>query len=237
MTLQLPSLAPAGLSTPSLASLAVVAALHTSAAANASTANPFFWYVTRAAAVSAYITLTATVVLGLVRSLGRVAHVRLSWVLDESHQYLALLTAALVTVHLLALLLDPLIPFSLLNLLVPLSEPYRPFAVDLGVLALYGLVVVLASSWLRQRIKYTTWRQLHYTSFAVFLLVTAHGILAGSDAAEPWMAHVYQGAIGIVVVLILARLFWPLPASSPARPVGRENTPPPARPRPRSASR
>lgn len=229
--------AQAGLSTLAFVSLAVVAALHTSAAASATTANPFFWYVTRAAAVSAYIFLTATVVLGLVRSLGRVTRVRLSWIMDEAHQYLALLTAALVAVHLLSLLLDPLIPFSMLNMLVPLSQPYRPLAVDLGVLSLYGLVVVLASSWLRRRIKYTTWRKLHYTSFAVFLLVTLHGIFAGSDAGQPWMIRVYEIAAGAVILLVLVRIFWPSQSGSAARPTAEATAVAPARSRPRSLAR
>ena len=210
------------------AALALVfAASSTALRASATTANPFLWYVTRAAAVSAYITLSATVVLGLVRSLGRVTHVRLTWMLDEAHQFLALLTAGLVALHLISLVFDPLIPFSVLNLLIPLSEPYRPFAVDLGVLTLYGLVIVLASSWLRHRMKYASWRALHYISFAVFLLVTLHGILAGSDAGSPWMRDVYIAASGIVILLVLVRIFVSTDDQDPRRSVRPPNYPPP----------
>jgi hypothetical protein len=58
-----------------------------------SSANPFFWYVTRAAAVSSYIVLTAVVLLGISRSLVRIAGARASWVLDEIHQFLAAMVA------------------------------------------------------------------------------------------------------------------------------------------------
>jgi methionine sulfoxide reductase heme-binding subunit len=181
------------------------------------TANPLLWYVTRAAAVSAYITLTVTVILGMARSLARVTSTRVSWMLDEVHQFLAVLVAAFVGLHLLSLLFDPLIPFAPLNLLVPLDQPYRPFAVDLGVLAVYGLVIVLGSSWLRRRIAYASWRTLHYTSFAVFALVTLHGILAGSDAGQPWMRLVYLVAGGLVGLLVFLRMFWP--QDQPSQPV------------------
>ena len=192
------------------APLAALSAAVTSAASatSAATVNPLLWYVTRAAAVSAYITLTATVVLGIIRSLTRVGRIRVTWMLDEAHQVLALLTAAFVTLHLLSLMFDPLIPFSLLNVLLPIAEPYRPLAVDLGVLALYGLAIVLVSSWLRRSISHARWRALHYTSFAVFLLVTLHGILAGSDAGQPWMRLVYVGAGGAAGLLVLMRLLW-----------------------------
>ncbi len=181
-------------------------------AATSATANPFLWYVTRAAATSAYITLAATVIIGLFRSLARVSRLRNSrvlWLLDELHPYLAVLTLALVVFHLLSLVFDPLIPFSLLNLLLPFDQPYRPLAVDLGVLALYGLAVVWLSSWLKRRITHASWRTLHYTSFIAFLLVTLHGIFAGSDSAEAWMRLLYIGVSGVVTALVLARIFWP----------------------------
>lgn len=189
-------------------------------ATSAATANPLLWYVTRTAAVSAYITLTMTVILGLARALARTARVRSSrvlWLLDEAHPYLALLTTAFVALHLLSLVFDPLIPFTPLNLVLPIAEPYRPFAVDVGVLALYALAVVLLSSWLRRRITYARWRTLHYTSFVVFALVTLHGLLAGSDAGESWMRVVYLCGAGTVAGLALLRIIWPTAATSPAQ--------------------
>ncbi|HEY7833707.1 MAG TPA: ferric reductase-like transmembrane domain-containing protein [Ktedonobacterales bacterium] len=188
-----------------------LAALLASLRASATTANPLLWYVTRAAAVSAYITLSCTAALGIWRSLGRVTRRRVSWLLDEAHQYLALLTAAFILLHLLALVFDPLIPFAPLNLLVPLGEPYRPFAVDLGVLTLYALVIVLVSSWLRRSLSFASWRALHYVSFVAFVLVTLHGLLAGSDAGQPWMRLVYIGASLAVGLLVIMRLMTPTP--------------------------
>src|SRR5262249_6247925 len=99
-----------------------------SASASATTADPLLWYVTRTAALSAYVTLSSMVVLGLCRSLVRIARLRNPWTLDEVHQFLAVLTAGFVALHLLSLVFDPLIPFALLNLLLPGDEPYRPFA-------------------------------------------------------------------------------------------------------------
>jgi predicted ferric reductase len=200
---------------PALLSAHLLPVASTVKAASATAANPFFWYVTRAAALSSYLVLTVVVLLGISRSLVRIAGSRASWVLDEIHQFLALLVAALVGLHLLSLFLDPLIPFSLLNFWLPIGEPYRPFAVDLGVLALYGLVIVLVSSWLRRYIRYARWRTLHYSSFAVFLLVTLHGVLAGSDSGQPWMILVYLGAAVSVILMTLVRLLW-LPEGTPS---------------------
>ena len=108
----------------------------------AALAGTTMWYLTRAAAVSAYALLALTVVLGLLRSLVRSVGVRTGgviWWLDELHQFSAPLAGAFVVLHLTTLLLDSFLSFSLANLLLPVGEPYRPLATGLGVLALYAL--------------------------------------------------------------------------------------------------
>lgn len=172
----------------------------------AETASPVLWYVTRATAVSAYIALTLSVALGMMRTIARRAHERLSGVVDDLHQLVATLAGLFVLGHLVALALDPFLPFSVLNLLAPIDEPYRPLAVSLGVFSLYTMVLLLFSSWLRRRLPYQLWRVIHYISFAAFVLVTAHGWLAGSDSGELWMRAVYGFATAAVLFLTLARM-------------------------------
>lgn len=191
--------------------------LHVVGAANMRAADaapsPMLWYVTRTMGVSAYVALTLSVALGMLRTIARSAHERLSWVIDELHQFIALLAGLLLLGHLVALALDPFLPFSVINLLLPVAEPYRPFAVALGVLSLYGMVILLFSSWLRRHMPYRAWRLLHYASFITFVLVTVHGWQAGSDTGEPWMRAVYGFSAAAVAFLTLARMLVGLSAS------------------------
>lgn len=174
--------------------------------AHAAQTSPTLWYLTRALAVGAYVSLTLSMLFGAMRSIARQSRERMSWVVDELHQFVATLAAALVLGHLITLLLDPYLPFTLRNLLVPLDEPYRPFAVILGIFALYVMVALLLTSWFRSLLPYTFWRALHFLSFAAFILVTAHGLLAGSDASEPWMRAVYAASAGAFGFVTLLRL-------------------------------
>ena len=176
-------------------------------AAASAYASPLLWYLTRATAVSAYVVLALSVMLGMLRGVARSSGERLSWITDELHQTLATFFFGLVLLHLITLIYDPFLPFSVANILLPVNEPYKPFGVDLGVLALYTLVVVLFSSWVRRAIPYRFWRGLHYASFATFVLVTLHGLLAGSDASQPWMRGIYAGAACAVGFLVLMRWF------------------------------
>jgi predicted ferric reductase len=169
--------------------------------------SPTLWYITRATATSAYVALSFSVMLGILQVIARNAAERLSWLVDESHKFIATLSGVLVLGHLVTLLLDPYLPFSLINLLLPLNEPYRQTAVDFGVFGLYAMALLLLTSWLRRRMRYRLWRGVHYISFVMFALVTAHGWLAGSDSGEPWMRALYGGATAMIVFLTLVRLF------------------------------
>jgi len=206
--------------------------------AAAAATGPTLWYLTRMAAVSAYIVLTISALLGMLRGVARGAGEHLSWITDELHQVLATVFGGLTLLHLVTLYFHTFIPFTLLNFLVPGNQPYRPFAVDMGVLGFYGLVLVLVSSWLRRWIPYRIWRRVHYMSFVIFVLVTVHGLAAGSDAGEPWMRAVYVGssaAVGFLVVMRLLTLPRPKPAITKAPPPERELTFVPAPRKPHSS--
>jgi sulfoxide reductase heme-binding subunit YedZ len=179
----------------------------TLAAAAASHSDTLMWYLTRTTAVAAYAVLTMLVALGLLRTTARRAGERLSWVIDEIHQFLGTLFGILVGAHLLTLFLDPFISFSLVNFIVPLNEPYSPLAVDFGVVALWTVVLVLGSSWLRRHLPHRCWRALHYLGFATFVLVTLHGLLAGTDSSMLWMRAVYLVAAVAIGFLVLMRVF------------------------------
>ena len=178
----------------------------TLAAAAASQSDTTMWYLTRASAVAAYAVLAVLVALGLLRSTARNAGERMSWIVDEVHQFLGTIFGILVGAHLLTLLLDPFISFNLANFLVPLNEPYSPLAVDVGVVALWTVILVLGSSWLRRHLPYRFWRLLHYLGFITFALVTIHGLFAGSDSSMLWMRAVYAGSAASIGFLVLVRL-------------------------------
>jgi predicted ferric reductase len=183
--------------------LALAAGSHaTLAPADATT----LWYVTRTLGVAAYVSMAFSVMLGILRTVARRAREGINWRVDELHQFVATLSVLMVVGHLLALRFDAYMTFTWANLLLPLDEPYRPLAVQVGVFAFYAVAATVLTSWLKRRLKYGTWRAVHYLSFAAFLLVTLHGWLAGSDSDEPWMRAIYGGAVAAVAFLAVVRV-------------------------------
>src|SRR5512137_905266 len=111
-----------------------------------------WWYVTRASGIIAYLLLWFSTVLGLA-----VTSKYLDGMLDrlftyDFHEFISLLALAFMLVHVLVLMLDHYMPYTLAQVLVPFLSPYRPFWVGLGVISFYTIALVTATFYLRNRI-------------------------------------------------------------------------------------
>jgi methionine sulfoxide reductase heme-binding subunit len=161
--------------------------------------DPTFWLLARASGLTAYVLLAASGLAGLVlksRPFGRA--VKAAAVLDL-HRFVALLALGAVAVHGGTLMLDRTLRMPLTGLFVPGASPYRPLGVALGVLAAELMALVIVSFPLRRRIGLGVWRRLHWATYGIFTLATAHGLLAGTDSAQPWSRDLYLGAAGALV--------------------------------------
>jgi hypothetical protein len=177
------------------------------------------WDTARAGGFAAYVLLSLTVIAGLVlRNRWQTAR----WprlVTNELHGYLSLLGLVFVTIHVLAVAIDPFTRFGLREVLVPFVSHYRPLWMGLGIVGLYLLLAVWISTRLRTRIGYRLWRRIHLLAFGVFAAATVHGIGTGSDTKTPWGLAIYICAALVVGALSVRRLLVPVGHDERRRPV------------------
>jgi predicted ferric reductase len=174
-----------------------------------------WWYVARAGGLVTYALLAASTIWGLAvstRLLGRWPAP--GWTLDL-HRYLGGLAVTFTGVHLAALLLDTYIQFDLVDLLVPLAAAWRPGAVAWGVVALYLLATVQATSLARRRLPHRLWRRIHLTTFPLLLAATTHLLAAGSDRTNPAVLTMVSATAAATIFLLLFRLLRQLHLSRP----------------------
>jgi len=167
----------------------------------------FWWWIARATGIVAWAMATAAVAWGLALSgrLGR--RWRLPpWLLDL-HRYLGTLTVAFLAVHIAALVADSYVTFGAREILVPMGSAWRPGAVTWGVLAMYGIVVVQATSWGMRFLPRKVWHGIHCSSYLVFVAATVHGALSGADRDNPWLRALAAFGVTLVVVLTVLRVF------------------------------
>jgi sulfoxide reductase heme-binding subunit YedZ len=178
--------------------------------------DPTFWILARAAGITAYVLLTASVLAGLVvkaKPFGRA--LRAATAVDL-HRTIAVLALTALAVHGTALVLDSTVEISPGALLVPGLAPYRPFWTGFGVVAAELMLVVYASFSLRRFIGQKAWRRLHWATYGLFAAATLHGLGAGSDSGRRWALALYLGALGAVGFAAAWRALAPVGPPRPA---------------------
>jgi DMSO/TMAO reductase YedYZ heme-binding membrane subunit len=163
------------------------------------------WIAIRAAGIGGYIALYLSVAWGLISTTGIVTKRIAKPSGNHFHAVIAATGLALVGVHLLLLTVHGFMPFSWLDLLVPAHAAYRPVAIAFGIVSMYAMIVVTASSWLRGRLSVKVWRAIHLLAVPTFVLALLHGVFAGTDTGRPWMLALYAGTGLSVVFLLLVR--------------------------------
>jgi predicted ferric reductase len=164
------------------------------------------WMFSRATGLVAYVALSIDVIVGLLVSTRSADRLVQRGQLIDVHGWLSPLTLALVLAHAVVLLADRYVRFDIVDVFVPFASGRWSLAVGVGVLAGYLMLVVHLSFGMRKRIGTTTWRRLHYLSYAAFVLVTIHAMAVGSDRANPWFASVYAVLLLVVASLLALRI-------------------------------
>jgi methionine sulfoxide reductase heme-binding subunit len=170
-----------------------------------------YWYLTRSTGAVALLLLTAAVGLG-------VADVR-RWstprwprfVVDSLHRNVSLLAMAFLGLHIITSVLDSFAPISLLDAFVPFAGSYRPFWLGLGAVSLDMLLAVTITSLLRQRMGYSSWRAIHWLTYASWPIALLHGFGTGSDVKATWLLGLSVACMLVVLAAVLVRVVsgWP----------------------------
>jgi sulfoxide reductase heme-binding subunit YedZ len=168
--------------------------------------SPAFWFVSRAAGMVAYLLLWASTTWGILISSKAVkAHVS-GPVAYTLHNVTAWLAMGFSAVHALALLGDRVVSFNLLGILVPFAAGYQPLWTGLGTLSLYAGLLVSFSFYFTKRIGHRTWHLIHLLAYVMFVGVTIHGAVLGTDSRTAVMQAIYFVAAGSVLFLTLFRI-------------------------------
>jgi predicted ferric reductase len=166
-----------------------------------------WWFVTRAAGLIAYLLLWFSMVWGLAVPSKLVAPLLEQTYTFDFHQFISLLSVGFTFLHVMVLMLDRYLPFTIWQILIPFLNSYRPFWVGIGILSFYIILLVTVTFYLRSRIGMSAFRAIHILSLAGYLGATVHGLFAGTDGALPGMQIIYLGG-GLVVAFLTIYWLW-----------------------------
>lgn len=165
-----------------------------------------WWYVTRSSAIIAWVLMTLSVVWGILLSTRVLRNSDNPAWLQDLHKYLSGTSIVMVALHVVSLMLDGWLHFSLLQALVPLQAVYRTLPVALGILAFYLLIAVQATSLLMSRLPRRAWKAIHYASYGALVLVSFHSAFSGTDVGSTWYSVLSIALIMLALVAVLLRM-------------------------------
>jgi predicted ferric reductase len=165
----------------------------------------FPWITGRALGIAGFISLSALVALGI-----WMRHPwRLRWPFIHAetrlrlHAALATATVALVASHLVTLATDHYAGVGWSGAFVPGLSRYRTFAVALGVIALFFMILLAVSARAAGRRGARHWSAVHRFAIFTYILVWFHGVLAGADTSA--LRGLYVSTAAAIGALALTR--------------------------------
>jgi methionine sulfoxide reductase heme-binding subunit len=172
------------------------------------------WYLARGTGVMTLLLLTLTLALGICARARRPFLGLPRFALASLHRNVSLFAVVLLAIHIGTLLADPYAQLRLVNLLVPFTSAYRPLWVGLGTLSLDGLVALVVTSLLRERIGHRAWRTVHWAAYAVWPSALVHALGSGTDNGTVWLRAVAALSAGTVALALAWR--WTFPSTDAA---------------------
>lgn len=166
-----------------------------------------YWYMARSGGIVAYLLMWLSVVWGLTLSTKISDGLVPAPIAYGLHEFLSILAVLFAALHAIVLLGDEYIDFNVFHLTIPFIAPYEPLWTGLGTLSLYLSAALTGSFYVRKQIGQKRWRALHYFTFVAYLLILAHGLMAGTDSKLGLMRLMYLSTGLSVLFLIYYRLF------------------------------
>ena len=175
------------------------------------------WYIIRGAGFAAAGLLMLLMLSGIGQVTGltyRFFEPVKAWMI---HKALAIALCVAIAIHAGFLLLDHFVSFSLVQILVPFASHYTngtkllglsigSLAVSLGIISMYLVAIIVASSlgWIDSH--KTSWRWLHYLSYLVMLFVFVHALTVGTDLKYGTFRLIWMLLIFLIIVATAYRL-------------------------------
>jgi sulfoxide reductase heme-binding subunit YedZ len=178
------------------------------------------WIIARSTGTAALVALVLSVLSGMALRSGALAWLSHNRGVRSVHDLTSVLWLPLAIAHVIALMFDPYAKIGFADLVIPFLVSYGSFAIGLGTISLQLSMVVLLTTWMRSRLTHQGWLAVHRLSYVAFVAAFAHGLLAGTDLAQPILT-----ALAWVTAAVLAIVgFRRLTASRGRQPAARSKT-------------
>ncbi|TBL73977.1 ferric reductase-like transmembrane domain-containing protein [Paenibacillus thalictri] len=163
------------------------------------------WQIIRSFGIVSFILLTAGVCLGILYSFPFWKGITKAN-MYKLHMYATIAGTGIGFVHGIITVIDPYMPFAWSEVFIPFTAANNPILNGLGTLALFGMLIVILTTDLRNKLKKTLWHAIHMLSYPIFALAWVHGYFLGTDTTSASVRWMYLLCAAAVLLLTAYRL-------------------------------
>lgn len=164
-----------------------------------------FWYMARAAALSGFFVLCASLVTGMALRTALLSGLARNRAVLGLHTFLSWFWVPLIAMHVICLVLDGTARVGLIDTVIPFRMPYASVAIGLGTIGFLLLLLVGVTSAVRRHMSPRVWRWIHRLSYPMFVVFLVHAQLAGTDFSRSAISIAGWATLGALVMLALPR--------------------------------
>lgn len=126
------------------------------------------------------------------------------------HKFTGYSAAITIILHVILIPLDPASEFTWTDLLLPLWTVHQPFANTFGAITLYLIAVVVITSYYKEKMKYSVWRTIHFTSYFAAVPLFIHAIVTDpllKDRPIDWL-DAEKAFVELCAVIVLGLMVY-----------------------------
>ena len=161
-----------------------------------------FWFASRATGVISLILFSLVAILGiLVNRQGRLPGLP-RFAVTGLHRNMSLLTVALLGTHIVTAIVDGYAHIPWMSTVVPFSSGYERFWIGLGTVAVDLFAALIVTSLLRDRLKPSVWRAVHWLAYVSYPVIVVHSLGASKDLRSGWLLALTMATVFAVISAI-----------------------------------
>lgn len=125
------------------------------------------------------------------------------------HRWVAFLALAVAAAHPTLLLFDDAAKFRFSDIVFPIDSPHQNVVNTLGALSFYALLILVVTSLgrVRKKLRFRTWKLIHYAAFALTPTFLLHGLLIDQTLKDAPVDYVDAEKVlseaGLILFLIV----------------------------------
>lgn len=164
---------------------------------------PYPWYISRASGLISFYLLYLSIFFGLILRMDFFKKIFSSAFSFKAHSLFSINALLFALLHGIILIFDKTFKFDIASVFLLSRSPYEKEFVNLGIISMYLMIILIATSYLRKFISYKIWRSIHFLNVALYIIAIMHALNLGTDLKNEIFFEFFIWSNALLAIIFL----------------------------------